>query len=68
MNRCLYIDVGGFVWEVIRRLDISSSTKNSRHEKYRDKGLIFELENKWIRRVPNELTSPKKALFFERFI
>ena len=42
MNQRLYIDVGGFVWEVISPFDISSSAKNSRCENklYQDFQLI----------------------------
>ena len=40
-----HIDVGGFVWEVISPFDISSSTKNSRHENTKTKGLSLKTKN-----------------------
>jgi hypothetical protein len=40
MNQRFYIDVGGFVWEVISPFDISSSAKNSRRENTETKGMI----------------------------
>jgi len=41
INQCLYINVGGSVWEIRSPFDISSSAKNSQCENIETRGYFF---------------------------
>ena len=60
MNQCLYIDVGGFVWEVRKSFDISLFANNSRCENTETRDWSLNRKKSGFR-IPNELAYLKNS-------